>query len=118
MGDVIEQTRSPMEAATETVSIYTDRSNTSDSVLNADLSPFLPEITETIVPPLDTEPLMLSQATLSPANTRGVVEDACVDLGGGGGGTDRPSNSPSFVSALCVLGRDALLLLSFGKGTI
>ena len=110
-GDVIAQTRSPAAAAIETVRVYTDCSNTSDFVLNGNLSPFIPVITEMIVLPPITALPMLKQAALSPANKRGAVEGACVYLGGGGGGqpgvlTDGLSDSPSIVSA--PLGRDAL----------
>ena len=45
---------------------------------------------------------------LSTANTKGVIEGTGVDLGGGGGLTDGLSNSSSFVSASCMLSRDAL----------
>ena len=107
-GDIIEQTTPPAAAAIESVRFPAHCSNTSDLVSNADLSPLVPLITETIVPPTHTAPLVLTQVALSTTNARGVIEGAGVDLGGGRGLTDGLSNSPSFVSASCVLGRDAL----------
>ena len=111
-GDVIKQTSPPADAAIKPV--RADGNDTSDLGLNADLSPLVPLITETVVPLTHTVPLALKQFALSTANARGAIKSAGVDLGGGGGLTDGLSSSLSFVSASCMLGRDALPPTSTG----